>query len=298
MANNTQIQAFVGFEPLQVETIRHTLAKDATPEQFNLFMSTAVAAGLNPMLNHIYCIVYGGKMSIQISVEGIMFLAKRVEGYEGIDVQLVYENDVFKPKRVRGEDGKYYWDVEHEIADDPGKVKGCYAFAYRTGFPAVFEYLKVDEVQHHLSGNNAANWKKYFNDFFKKTVVKRAAKRQYGIEISEDDGVIADNATPDPYVRKDITEEANAATSSETKHSEQQPVSDQSNDITVVQAEIVRAFRKLGVTSKEDQQQALATKYKPKGDKHTLAELKGIHKLLLLEIEDKEAAASASDNLE
>jgi recombination protein RecT len=285
--NNMQIQAFDGFQPLQVETIRHTLAKDASLEQFNLFMSTAVAAGLNPMLNHIYCIVYGGKMSIQISVEGIMFLAKRVEGYEGIDVQLVYENDIFKPKRVRGEDGKYYWDVEHEISDDPGKVKSCYAFAYRTGFPAVFEYLKVDEVQHHLTGNNAANWKKYFNDFFKKTVVKRAAKRQYGIEISEDEGVTEGSAAPDPYVRKDITAEVTeSAPKQEAAQKEETPALNKAQEKW---NEVGELFKQLGITDKTKQREYLSQNLRIKGDEATVAEITGLIKIMQLELDDNDS---------
>ncbi|WP_167859304.1 RecT family recombinase [Paenibacillus cymbidii] len=287
MANNNQIQLFTGFDQLQVDTIRHTLAKDATPEQFNLFMSTAVAAGLNPMLNHIYCIVYGGKMSIQISVEGIMFLAKRVEGYEGIDVQLVYENDVFRPKRVRDESGRYYWDVEHEIADDPGKVKACYAFAYRTGFPPVFEHIKVDEVQHHLSGNNAANWKKYFNDFFKKTVVKRAAKRQYGIEISEDDAPEA-TASVQSYERRDITDEVNAAAATEQKQSA--PSKDDAAKIATLKGIVSKKLEQLGCTKETKGEYIAKLNLFADPQNPTLAEWEKVLKTVDMAIAEKEAA--------
>lgn len=296
MANN-QLQVFSGFEPMQVETIRHTLAKDASMEQFNLFMNTAVAAGLNPMLNHIYCIVYGGKMSIQISVEGIMFLAKRVEGYEGIDVQLVYENDVFKPKRVRDENGKYYWDVEHEIADDPGKVKACYAFAYREGFPPVFEHMKVDEVQHHLTGNNAANWKKYFNDFFKKTVVKRAAKRQYGIEISEDETPEV-GSTPEPYVRRDITEEVDAVNQSNqstTKTQQNAETPKQTEDFTDRWIEVGDLLDQLGHTTKTAKNVYIKANFKTKGDTTTHADFDNFVKILQMELAEKETAGDELD---
>jgi len=87
---STQLQAIGGFSSEDLQTMKHTLAVGANDQQFNLFIRTAAASGLNPFLNHIYCIVYGGKMSIQVSVEGIVYLAKRVEGYQGIDTQLVH----------------------------------------------------------------------------------------------------------------------------------------------------------------------------------------------------------------
>ncbi|WP_010501376.1 RecT family recombinase [Paenibacillus elgii] len=291
--SKNQLVAVGNFSVEEVETMRLTLAKDASSEQFTLFVRTAAAAGLNPFLNHIYCIVYGGKMSIQISVEGIMFLAKRVEGYEGIDVQLVYENDIFKPKRVRDDQGRFYWDVEHEIADDPGKVKGCYAFAYRTGFPPVFEYMKVDEVQHHLSGNNAANWKKYFNDFFKKTVVKRAAKRQYGIEVAEDDTPETGGSIPayQQPERRDITTEAEQMAKEEQRTSK--PESSVNNDETKLQEarqQMAVKFQALGITDPEEMGKYIAQHAKPKGKKPTLAEMMGLLKIMDMHIEEKNAA--------
>jgi recombination protein RecT len=242
-----------------IETMRHTLAKDASPDQFNLFVRTAAAAGLNPFLNHIYCIVYGGKMSIQISVEGIMFLAKRVEGYAGMDTQLVHENDVFKAKKVKDDQGRDVWEiVEHEIVFPRGKVIGCYSIAYRDGFRPVTEFMEVDEVNHHLTGNNAANWKKYFNDFFKKTVAKRAAKRQYGIEVSEDEpleqgagGNIPAYTTPE---RKDITDEVEAQQRAAEQTTQQpdkqeQPKPQPANDMVT---KIKAGFKALGITNAED----------------------------------------------
>src|SRR5690348_6382967 len=102
---STQLQAIGNFSADEIQVMQQTLAVGTTPAQFNLFVRTAAASGLNPFLNHIYCIVYGGKMSIQVSVEGIVFLAKRVEGYQGIDTQLVHENDEFSASIDK--DGKW-----------------------------------------------------------------------------------------------------------------------------------------------------------------------------------------------
>jgi recombination protein RecT len=236
-------------------------------------------------------------MSIQISVEGIMFLAKRVEGYAGIDVQLVYEGDEFRAKRVRGDDGKHFWDVEHEMGPQDGRVIGCYAFAYREGFPAVYEYMKAAEVQHHLTGNNAANWKKYFNDFFKKTVVKRAAKRQYGIEIAEDDAPVGESA-PAPYERRDITAEANAAAaeagnaqqSSQSPPPEQPSKDDEAAKLKAARQQIKAKFEQLGITDPDEMDAYINQNARPKGDKLTLGEALGLIKIMEMEIAAKQQA--------
>lgn len=300
MSNNQIVAAIGNFTPEEVETMRHTLAKDANESQFNLFVRTAAAAGLNPFLNHIYCIVYGGKMSIQISVEGIMFLAKRVEGYAGMDIQLVYENDHFKAKRIRDDNGRYFWDVEHEMEDQQGKVVGCYAFAYRDNYPPVFEYMKVEEVQHHLTGNNAANWKKYFNDFFKKTVAKRAAKRQYGIEVAEgDDTPEAGGGSVQGYQppeRRDITEEANQM-AAEQQHAEgSAPPADAK--LAEARQKMATKFQQLGITDPKEMGAYIAKNAKPKGDKPTLAEILGLLKLMDADIEKKKAQDAAGDDLD
>ncbi|WP_211746382.1 RecT family recombinase [Paenibacillus sp. Marseille-Q4541] len=290
-STSVQLQAIGNFTIEELQTMKHTLAKDASIDQFNLFVRTAAAAGLNPFLNHIYCIIYGGKMSIQISVEGITFLAKRVEGYQGIDVQLVYEGDEFKAKRVRDEStGRYYWDVEHEMTANPGKVIGCYALAYRDGFSPVYEYLKVDEVDHHLSGNNAANWKKYFNDFFKKTVVKRAAKRQYGIEISEDEAPASsgDVQAYEPR-RVDITDEANAVQSEPAATPEKTQEDKEAKEIKAVRAKISTAFKKLGITDDNEKIKYMNDNITPKGDSPSLQEWKALLKVMEMDIEEKES---------
>ncbi|MFJ7756291.1 RecT family recombinase [Peribacillus muralis] len=298
MTNNNQLAEIKAFTEGEIQTIRHTLAKDATPDQFNLFIRTAAASGLNPMLNHIYCIVYGGKMSLQVSVEGIMYLAKRVEGYQGVDVQLVYENDAYKAKRVRDESGRYYWDVEHEISSDPSKVIGCYAFAYREGFPPVFEYLKVEEVQHNLTGNNSSLWKKYFNDMYKKHVIKRAAKRQYGIEINEDDAPsVGASEIPEykPQERKDITP------NQEVIDRPKKPSKPENEDIDAIdeaKTEMVKKFERLGIPKGKARTEYITKNAKDIKGEPSLPQLLGLLELMDMHIEMHDAQLADNDELE
>jgi len=200
-------QAVVGsFTQAELDTLRGTIAVGTSNEQFALFVQTCVNSGLNPFLNHIYCIVYGNKMSIQVSVEGILYLARQKDGYKGVDVQTVHENDDFEAERTN--EGE--WVIKsHKIKFPRGKVVGCYAVALREGFKDVVVFMETNEVDHMKNGNNKAMWNNWYNDMFKKHVTKRAAKMQYGIEINEDEQIgssaVEQVESYQPGQRKDVT---------------------------------------------------------------------------------------------
>ncbi|MES5896938.1 recombinase RecT [Bacillus cereus group sp. RP43] len=194
------------FTKMELDTIKSTIATGTSNEQFALFVQTCVNSELNPFLNHIYCIVYGGKMSIQVSVEGVLHLARQKNGYKGIDVQTVHENDEFEADR--SQEGE--WIIrKHQVKFPRGKVIGCYAVAQREGFKDVVVMMETDEVIHMKNGTNKHMWNNWFNDMFKKHAMKRAAKLQYGIEINEDEAVSSSpiDSVPsyDPEKRVDIT---------------------------------------------------------------------------------------------
>ncbi|PGD58138.1 hypothetical protein COM40_12290 [Bacillus wiedmannii] len=194
------------FTKMELDTIKSTIATGTSNEQFALFVQTCVNSELNPFLNHIYCIVYGGKMSIQVSVEGVLHLARQKNGYKGIDVQTVHENDEFEADR--SQEGE--WIIrKHQVKFPRGKVIGCYAVAQREGFKDVVVMMETDEVIHMKNGTNKHMWNNWFNDMFKKHAMKRAAKLQYGIEINEDEAVSSSpvDSVPsyEPEKRVDIT---------------------------------------------------------------------------------------------
>lgn len=174
------------FTQQELDVMQSTIASGTNKEEFRLFVQTCVNTNLNPFLNHIYPIVFEGKngrkLNLQISVEGIMFLARKVPGYKGVDVQLVHENDEFRMSRVNGA----MKVVQHEFGFPRGQVVGGYAIARREGFEDAITVMERDEVKDMTTGRNANMWKQWFNDMFKKHILKRAAKEQYGIEVTEE----------------------------------------------------------------------------------------------------------------
>lgn len=66
-------------------TIKQTVAKNLTDSQYSVFIYTCQALGLNPLLNEIFAISYGGTMSIQVARDGFLTIAHRSGKFAGLE---------------------------------------------------------------------------------------------------------------------------------------------------------------------------------------------------------------------
>lgn len=191
------------FTQKELEVVVNSIAKGATNEELALFIQICKQNNLNPFKNHIYFIKYGNQMSIQVSVEGIQYLAQQREDYKGVTVQLVHENDDFE---IGVDPETQELKIEkHTIKIPRGKVAASYAIAKREGYPDKVVVIEADEVE-HLRTKSGSQWKTYYNDMFKKHALKRALKLQFGIDVDDATGAQEDNIDPyQPRERKDIT---------------------------------------------------------------------------------------------
>src|SRR5690606_10180843 len=168
----------------EVATLKQTLTPQGINDaQFNLFIQTCAASGLNPFMNHIYAIPYNGTMNIQISVEGIHYLARKHPDYITASAEIIGENEVenFEAELVDGE----FKILKHKIAlPIRGKAVAAYAIAKRKDAPDQVIFMDRSEVEHLEKGRNPL-WKSNFNDMFKKHVMKRALKAQFGVDIDD-----------------------------------------------------------------------------------------------------------------
>ncbi|WP_127506172.1 RecT family recombinase [Paenibacillus humicus] len=284
-------EALVGnFNMTELATLKGTIAKGTTDEQFALFVQTCARSGLNPFLNQIYCIVYNGKdgpvMSIQIAVEGIVSLAKKHPQYAGFIAHEVKENDEFEVDIVTGK------PIHRITTMQRGKTVGAYCVAYRESAPNVTVIITNDQVEHLLKGRNGAMWKDYYDDMIVKHAIKRAFKRQYGVEVAEDEptssGGNSADSTP-AYERRDITAEVESEKPSSPKALKDPEPAAEVNEMAQVRGKISTAFKRLGIMDKEAQAAYMQANCKPKGDKVTLPELIGLLKIMEMEIEELES---------
>lgn len=67
------------------DIVKSTVAKNLTPAQYSVFIYTCQALGLNPLLNEIAVILYGGQMSIQVMRDGFLTIAHRSGKFAGLE---------------------------------------------------------------------------------------------------------------------------------------------------------------------------------------------------------------------
>lgn len=113
----------IEFASDQLELIKRTIAKDATVDELKMFMYQCQTTGLNPLARQIYFMKRGGKVSIQVSIDGFRVIAERSGVYAGQDEPEFMEDGgkligakvrVFKfsptGNRYQAAVGVAYWD--------------------------------------------------------------------------------------------------------------------------------------------------------------------------------------------
>jgi len=135
----------ISFTPSQLKVIRDTVARDANPTEFSLFMEACRSYGLDPFRKQIFSIIYSKdrpdkrKQTIIVSRDGLRVLAHRCRDYRPASepAQIVYDagsKGSTNPKGIlsatvklwkqdnRGEwypvIGEAYWDEFAPIADE------------------------------------------------------------------------------------------------------------------------------------------------------------------------------------
>lgn len=281
--------AFGELTPQDITVVRQTIAKDCTEEQFRLFMSIAKASGANPIMNEIYPAVRGGQLTVQFGIDFFVRKAKESDGYQGYDVQLVHENDEFKMHQEKDEDGRYYMVIdEHSFGFPRGKVIGGYAIAYREGYKPFTVVMEVEEVEHFKRSNigmQKTMWTNYFNDMFKKHMVRRALKAAFELNFDDEVNGGGDGIPEYKPEIKDITPPQDVIDMEEDTLEEpakQQPIqNNQENSeeaqIKKIRKEIAAKFKTLGIPKAE--QKAYTENHIP-NFKGTLADYVGLSQLL------------------
>lgn len=73
------------FTPKHLDLIKTQIAKDATPEELQLFMMMSYRTRLDPLMKQLYFIKYGGKVNYVTSIDGYRIIAHRTGDFAGVD---------------------------------------------------------------------------------------------------------------------------------------------------------------------------------------------------------------------
>lgn len=287
-----QIVQIGEFGIAELMTMKETIGKDLTIPQFNLFMYQCNRMGLDPALKHAFPILYNGKLDSRVSYEGLLSLAKKSQGYQGVFNQVVCDNEVDTFEAETDDEGVFV-RISHKVKFPRGKVVAAYSVAKREGYKNVIVLMDVVEVAKLLKGQNQKFWKMEDGspdpDMFKKHVGFRSIKAQYDIASVVEENMESMNA-PEAYEppaepkRRDITAESTEKPQPAEIQQEVTP-----EDPTALQWNLVgEGLRKLGITTKDKQAEYIRDNLKIKGKSATVAELKGLLKIIELAIEDKD----------
>lgn len=84
----------------QIDLIKNTVAKNATIDEFKLFMVIAARSGLDPFTKQIHFVKRGGQGTIQTGIDGYRAIAERTKTLAGIDDVVYDSEDGPQPKRA------------------------------------------------------------------------------------------------------------------------------------------------------------------------------------------------------
>lgn len=151
----------------QIDTLKRTVAKDATDEEFQMLMYNSSKYGLDPFIKEIFFVKSVG---IIASRDGYLKAAQRDTGFRGIDSMVVRENDDF-------EIGSALGDLYHKFGKgERGKIIGAWAKAKHAARDPVLVYVPFDEYN-----KNTPVWKQYPSAMIEKVAQVRALKFQFGL---------------------------------------------------------------------------------------------------------------------
>jgi phage recombination protein Bet len=78
--------------PERIELLKRTVCRGSTDDEFQLFVSVANRAGLDPFSRQIHAVKRGGQMTIQTGIDGYRLIAQRSGQYGGQD-DIVYDTE-------------------------------------------------------------------------------------------------------------------------------------------------------------------------------------------------------------
>ncbi len=167
--NALATQQNVNFTQRQIETLRNTVAKDATDEELKMFIYLCKTYNLDPFAKEIFFTKFKETTSIITSRDGYLKIANNNSHFRGLESDVVYLNDTFSRTR----DG-----VHHSYSTkNRGQPIGAYALVYRDdrNIPSYF-FAPISDYR-----KNNSVWIQYPHAMILKVAEAMALKRAFSI---------------------------------------------------------------------------------------------------------------------
>lgn len=176
-----QPNAVVYFSEAEKKTIRETIANNLNDSQFTIFLYTAQALGLNPLVNEICAVTYKNRntgrsdMSIQVMRDGFLTVAHRSGKFAGLESGVK--------------------------TDENGKILYGWAKVYHKDFTVpLYQEADFEEYYTPEKGGRPTLWKSKPKTMIKKVAESMALRKAFnvnGVYAPEemDKEIFVDNVT-------------------------------------------------------------------------------------------------------
>jgi len=153
-----------------IDTIKATVAKDATNEELYMFLNISSMYDLNPFMKEIwFAKTEKGQPMIMTSRDGYRKLAMRDKRFVKCHSATVHENDEFETEMNMGD----IVSIKHKFSQkDRGQLVGAYAYLKTTDGEDLYVYVNFREYDRR---NNI--WKKYPSAMIRKVAENDVYKR-------------------------------------------------------------------------------------------------------------------------
>jgi len=159
----------ISFTDEEKKILRRTVCKNASDDEFKVFLHVAETYGLNPFLGQIFYWKDKKGNSIQYtSRDGYLSIANRHEAFDGFFSDVVRKNDSFKRKNDV---------IEHEYGTDRGEIIGAFCQVFRKDrSQEVYSFANFNEY----NGYNSV-WNRYPSAMILKVAESMALKRAFSV---------------------------------------------------------------------------------------------------------------------
>lgn len=193
MNNALQLVSAGGFTREKADLIKRTVAKDATDDELQLFLTAAGKYNLDPLLKEIWFIKYDkSNPAVMTSRDGYLKIAMQDPDYDGLQAFVVREGDEFSIDTQSD-------SVTHKFGAKRGKILGAWASARHKQRRPQICFVDFEE---YAGGKNPI-WKSYPSAMIQKVAEVFVLKRQFSIsglmtqeEMSEDQPRSSIDITP------------------------------------------------------------------------------------------------------
>ncbi|RCW88429.1 phage recombination protein Bet [Halanaerobium sp. DL-01] len=165
---NKKKKELITFTEEELETLRRTVAGDASSDEFKMFIYLAKNYGLDPFNKEIFFWKKDGKPTIMTSRDGYLKIADRHPQYDGLVSDVVRENDKFRRKET---------GINHQYGTNRGQIVGSYALVYRKdrSYP-VYIFAPFEEYR-----SDSKIWEQYPSAMILKVAESMALKRAFSV---------------------------------------------------------------------------------------------------------------------